>query len=276
MTIARRVEEDTSARVVFQKMLSRILTERDYSAQEVCHQLLLCKMVSASREFVSLCLLEKRQRRIRGQEEGELDTTAMEESDMRDAYEQRHEQYAEISLYEWYKDYRKVNRRIVKRKHSAIVTLWPPYHPGPPASEAMENWSRAKLFLHHPHRSPSDLKAPDETWEEAFEQCLLDHPEGHIDTLPLRPPRQRGVPQDVQSEEWSEPEEEEEEREREDWQVYAGMAPGLDGSSMEGPAFGFRLIDAEEDWHALGAEIGQEGLAARAAFIDVVKRSVSL
>lgn len=274
MTIARRVEEDTSARIVFQKMLSRILTERDYSAQEVCHQLLLCKMVSASREFVSLCLLENRQRRIRGQEDGEQDTEALEESDMRDAYEQRHEQYINLSLYEWYKDYRRVGRRISKRKHSAIVTLWPPYHPGPEGSDAADNWSRAKLLLHHPHRATADLKNPAETWEAAYQRCLLDHPEGHKDTLPLRPAREHGTRQDTQDEEWSDPEEEEEEQEREDWQVYAGIAPGLAGHDMDGPAFGFRLIDAEEDWHALGGRIGGEELSVRGAFIDAAKRSV--
>ena len=62
--ICNQVNEDVSGQVIFQKMLGKILTERDWSAQEVCHTLLDCNMVSSSREFGTLCLQEDRARRV--------------------------------------------------------------------------------------------------------------------------------------------------------------------------------------------------------------------
>ena len=59
-TIATSVEENTDGRIIFQKLLSRLGTERDYSSQEVCHFLLGCPMYSMSREYRSLCLLPNR------------------------------------------------------------------------------------------------------------------------------------------------------------------------------------------------------------------------
>ena len=89
--ISKKVEEDTSAKIVFQKMLGRVVTERDYSAQEVCHSLLDCHMLSASREFGSLRLLELRQRRVRKTGEGEGHGQTIEEQDWRDEYGKRPE-----------------------------------------------------------------------------------------------------------------------------------------------------------------------------------------
>ena len=62
--LSTRLEEDTPSRVIFQKLLGRILTERDYTAQEVCHQLLDCSMMSVSREFGSLSLEENTRRLV--------------------------------------------------------------------------------------------------------------------------------------------------------------------------------------------------------------------
>ena len=58
--ICQNVGTDTTGRVISQKMLGKILTERDWSAQELCHNLMWCNMTSVSREFGTIYLLEDR------------------------------------------------------------------------------------------------------------------------------------------------------------------------------------------------------------------------
>ena len=72
------------------------------------------------------------------------------------------------------------------RKHNKIFRIWTAYHPDDTETEGHEQWCRAKLLLHHPHRDVASLKAPDGTWAEAYLVCQADHPEGHIDSLPNR------------------------------------------------------------------------------------------
>ncbi|EIW68429.1 hypothetical protein TREMEDRAFT_63596 [Tremella mesenterica DSM 1558] len=255
ISIAQRLEEEVTARVVYQKILSQTITERDRSAHEVCHILLQCKMMSASREFVSLRLLANRKRRMRqdlenGVDEGE----PVEESDLRDAYEK-------TSLYEWAQSYRRVRGRIVHRQHAAVVILWPLYHPGASESHENEDWCRARLLLHHPHRNPNELKEEDKTWEMAYACCQGAHPNGHQDTLPKR-----------DSSEWSEDEEQEEIQEQDDWQEHAGLGPEMDWDGLQGPQLGTRLIDVEADWHQTLIEWGDEGLKERTAFLGIAKQ----
>ena len=88
MAISTRLESDTPSRMIFQRLLclGHVVTERDYSTREVCHQLLDCGIMSASREFGVLCLGGNRRRQLRREE---LDDTskAVEEQDMKSSQE---------------------------------------------------------------------------------------------------------------------------------------------------------------------------------------------
>lgn len=273
--ISTRLEQETSSRIVFQKMLSRIVTERDYSAQEVCHQLFGRHMMAASREFGTLCLLERRQRRLRQRQEDEGLEQGVEEQDWHDAYFARQPEHENISLYEWFQFYRKRGRSATRRKHAKIIILWPLYYPSDPQSEDHQHWCRAKLLLHHPHRHPSELKHDGESWLDAFARCVEDHPEGHQDTLPVRPVRQRQDGNDSDGDSEFSEGEEANDHELDDWQVLAGMGPQFDEDGWSGPMLGARDIDISHDWEAAGREWGADGIQERASFLESERKKVS-
>ena len=60
-TIVRGLKEDDGALKAVQKLLISTTAERDYSAQETCHLLLMLPMYMASRDFVILSLDRSRQ-----------------------------------------------------------------------------------------------------------------------------------------------------------------------------------------------------------------------
>ena len=135
--ICQNVEADTTGRVIFQKMLGKILTERDWSAQEVCHNLLQCDMTSASREFGTLCLLEDRGRRLRLEDDIDLEERhgEIESEDWRDQYYKRPPDHEEVSLYAWFIEYRKGKKDgpPIKRRegHEKIIRIWRSGNRGP-------------------------------------------------------------------------------------------------------------------------------------------------
>ena len=60
-TIVRGLKEDDGPLKAVQKLLISTTAERDYSAQETCHLLLMLPMYMASRDFVMLSLDGSRQ-----------------------------------------------------------------------------------------------------------------------------------------------------------------------------------------------------------------------
>ena len=165
--LSTRLDEDAPSRVIFQKLLGRILTERDYTAEDVCHQLLDCSMLSASREFGSLSLEENKRRQLR-REEAENQGDAVEEQDWRDAYLKR-------SL-DWKMSISTIGSDITENKAALLrnentqrpISLWPLYNPSTDDPEVKDQWCRAKLLLHHPHRDTAVLRNEMESWSDAF------------------------------------------------------------------------------------------------------------
>ena len=102
--ICHELEADTTGRVIFRKMLGKILTERNWSAQEVCHNLLQCDMTSASREFGTLCLLIDRGRRLRLEDDVDVEERhgEIEAEDWREMYHKRPPDLEAVSLYTWF------------------------------------------------------------------------------------------------------------------------------------------------------------------------------
>ena len=271
--ISAQMIEDTTSRIVFQKMMSRIIAERDYSAQEVCHALQDCKMYSASREFGTLCLQEQRQRRLRNQGDQDDVSGAVEEQDWHDAYLKRSNQLTSISLYEWFQWYRKQGRVAVKRSKSKVINLWPLYYPGEDDSEEHQNWCQAKVLLHQPHTHRSQLKDESERWSDAYKRLVEEHPEGLKDTLPDQPQRHRAEADAASDSGFSE-NEEEDNRDYEDWQVLAGIGPNGLSEEWDGPMLGAREMDVAFDWHMTAREWGEDGLMERVMYIENEKKMV--
>jgi hypothetical protein len=89
--VCEQLDTATSAQVVFQKMLGKLISERDWSAQEVCHCLMDCKMFSSSREFIPLALDTQTQRRIVAPQNPDINADDVEESSWKDQYYRRPE-----------------------------------------------------------------------------------------------------------------------------------------------------------------------------------------
>ncbi|EIW66760.1 hypothetical protein TREMEDRAFT_65159 [Tremella mesenterica DSM 1558] len=273
--IANQVEEETSSRVIFQKMLSKVLTERDYSAQEVCHSLLDCNMMSASRDFRTLCLLPSRSRRLQGQRE---DDEEVEDKDWYDQYLQREHSLTDVSLYTWYKRYEKRQGNIVYRqKNDRIIRLWPMYHPSHNDSEEYELWCRSRLLLHHPHRQESDLLDDGETWGLAYERCKETHLEGHEDTLPKRSRRQMGEGEDEIEDEFSSDDDDDNDvaQELEDWHLMCQEGGRRQVEVDITQRLGLRDMDKAKDWHECSRQWGVEGLDERIQALEDWKKTVS-
>ena len=230
--ICQKVEADTTGRVIFQKMLGKILTERDWSAQEVCHNLLQCDMTSASREFGTLCLLDDRRRRLRLEDDidPEEHQAEIEANDWRDQYYKRPPDLEEVSLYAWFLEYRKGKRGgppVMRRSFAYGRRTIPEVRRQRTMSNGL---GRSILFLHLPHRNIGDLKSPEETWDEAYRQCELDPPISHRkDTLPTG---HRGADRDhVSGTEFSD-EEEEDDREMDDFHLMCQEEVGLEALGL--------------------------------------------
>jgi hypothetical protein len=285
VAIARQLQGDTRFQVIAQKLLNRSIGDRDWSAQEVCHLLNACQMMGSSRQFTTLCLLQERTRMTRRIEadddwEDELAQEGIEGSDWLDDYYARPptEPYESLSVYSWFKRWEKKRGAGAEtpreKRKDKIVRLWPLYAPSEPGTIEHENWCRAKLLLHHPHRDRITLNIRQDTerWDAAYERCLThcDHPIGE-DTLPSG----RGGHMDLSDSEMSEASHETY-RDVEDFHLLAAQGPRdvpIDGDEFS--RLGRRDIDISHDWKADAEAWGAGGLDARVAHLDEAKLLVS-
>ena len=156
------VDVETPSRVVYQKLLSSLIVERDWSAQECCHLLLAYPLHKTSRPFRSLNISWPRFNVFQP-----LDPL-MDDDDMAptkmnwiDRYEHRNIQvnpeFADVSLlqtfrrYDWHEKDLKKFVKLGPRAKPRVVIVWPGYTPDKSDPAMYENWCRAKLQLHHPY-----------------------------------------------------------------------------------------------------------------------------
>ncbi|RXK41116.1 hypothetical protein M231_01519 [Tremella mesenterica] len=267
--VSAHLEEDAPGRVVYQKLLSKIVTERDYSAQEVCHALLDCHMYGASREFKSLSLLEQQDWHVHmvGEEE---EPTA--EKDWREKYKSRPEDLEAVCLYDWFLWYwQKRDRTFGKRRQERIVQLWPAYHPGPEGSSEYEEWCRAKVLLHHAFRQESDLRQDLESWSGSYAKCQEDHPDGHKDTLPRRA---AGQPTSQSTDSEFSEDISDDERELEDFEIMCLEGGGRDNEHEVITRLGRRDMDLQKDWLIHGRIWGDKGMSQRMTYIQEEQKKV--
>lgn len=273
--VCTHLDDKTRIQIPVQKGLSAIATERDWSAQEVCHLLLDCDLYTASREFTSLCLLSVPDRRLEIPSNLENVTAEVEERGWRDKYLIRAQDLEEVSLYTWFKRYsQRAGGNISRRRQDRIVQLWPPYAPGHPDSDGFQDWCRARLLLHHPHRDSAtlDIRQDEEPWSEAYERCLDQCDHDRTDTLPQRQPT--SVP-DNESE-FSDAEDEEEDRVLEDFHLMCREGRARDEGIDPFKRLGRRDIDLQHDWHGDANAWGSDGLESRLGWLAQQKAAVSI
>ena len=162
--IVRGLKEDDGALNAVQKLLISTTAERDYSAQETCHLLLMLPMYMASCDFVMLSLDGSRQ--VEEQlEEGKPATalSALDHYISRPATPQ----FEEMTLLHFVQHYSMPKGVGVVRKKIVVVRVRP--HCSPDTSGPQyEQYCQQKLMLHRPFREYHQLKAGYDTYAEAF------------------------------------------------------------------------------------------------------------
>ena len=167
----KNINDDCTPLKVVQKLLTSTVGERDFSAQETCHLLLMLPMVRSSRDFVVLSL------------DGSREVDNILEQDKPVTVESQLDQYCarpdtgdfnQLSLLEfveWYKIPKKKGVAFILRKKEVLVIPRPYCSPDPDGLQC-EQYCRQKLMLHQLFRQLEDLLAGYQSHEDAYAAFL--------------------------------------------------------------------------------------------------------
>ena len=249
-SILTSLDLDDRATVAFQKLLGKLIVERDWSAQECMHLLLGCGLYRSSRYFKSLNVSPQRMNEFEDLDPSMDDNTeAFTKMNWIDHYEHRSPDLESVSLLQIFRRYQRRNNKFtfMPRTKPRVVNVWPQYVPDKLDPAMYDNWCRAKLQLHHPYRNINDLRlvnGEDVGWTAAYEYCKA-HCSGHDDD-PLEN-EEDFASETEEDEEFEETDEDEEERVVWDWHDLAGRGPRTQPVGYG--RLGKRDIDIEFDWN---------------------------
>ena len=178
--------DNARAAVVYQKVLTSLVGERDVSgkclsylpfitsnrslAQEVCHTLFGCPMWVSSRQYRTLKVSE-------GTSDEVMFVQHPNTIPFYQHYFARPDQLEHISLYEFYQWYDvkggEYKRHGVCGAKPYVVDVWPRFVGDPADAETYEKFCRAKVLLHHPHRSFDNLllNSNIQDWSAFYQHC---------------------------------------------------------------------------------------------------------
>jgi ATP-dependent DNA helicase PIF1 len=275
--LTSNLDAEVPSRVVYQKLLSSLIVERDWSAQECCHLLLGCPLHKTSRHFRSLNLSWPRFNAFEPlhptMDDEDLAPTKMS---WIDHYERRNlevnPELANISLLQIFRRYDFKNQKFVPRPRAKprVVIVWPGYIPDKSDPAMYDNWCRAKLQLHHPYTDDVEtlqqVDGEDIGWSAAYANCLLTC--GDHDDDPLAD--EEDLDDEEEEDEFEEPEVEEIPREIRDWHQLANQGPRI--RSTQHSRLGKRDLDRDFDWHLNYTTF--EDLRHRESYLESQKRLI--
>ncbi|PGH14938.1 hypothetical protein GX50_09011, partial [[Emmonsia] crescens] len=231
---------------VVAKVLNRFVGERDWSAQEVCHQLMGEPLVETSRVVVTLYCFPINT----GEDTFEItDNDIVRQESIIDKYRVRSPAVELVTLLDYARHYNWSTNRPRPRARPRVISYFPRY-PSNREDIKYEDFCRVKMMLHHPFRVVDDLLlAFDEhftTWTEAYDYCRRHHQGTHApDTLDA-------TEEETLEEEEFEANEQQVEADliQEGWEVLAAGVPGHEHVEDEPTDLGLRNMDVEYDWHS--------------------------
>lgn len=170
-TIMKSIKEDGTPLKVVQKLLTGTVGERDFSAQETCHLLLMLPLFRASRDFIVLSLDGSRQVAETFQE----DKSVTVDSQL-DHYCARPDvpEFKEMSLLEFVQKY-KIPKRIgstLMPRNKEVIVIPRPYCSPDPQGPQYEQYAKQKLMLHKPFFHVDDLLGGYDTYGAAYATFL--------------------------------------------------------------------------------------------------------
>ena len=262
-TVVGQSNDNARVAIVYQKMLSSLVGERDVSgkylihlllitahrssAQEVCHTLFGCPMWISSRQYRSLKVSE-------GVSDEVLFIQRPNTISFYQRYVGRPDELESISFYEfcqWYDvrsdDYK---RRGTRGAKPYVVDVWPRFVGNSADAEGYEKFCRAKVFLHHPHRIFDNLllNSGIQDWSTFYQHCQQTcHPSHYNNPDPLPEALEEEPESDTESLDNDDNDDDEDELFQDAWMAEAGRAPnarvGGDISRL-----GQRDIDEQHPW----------------------------
>jgi ATP-dependent DNA helicase PIF1 len=282
-TVVGNSNDNARASIVYQKMLSSLVGERDISgeyfihflllppipnrplAQEVCHTLFGCPMWVSSRQYRSLKVSE-----------GTSDEVAFVQRpntiSLYQRYIERPNEHENLSLYEFYQWF-DIRSNTYKRRgaHGAkpyVVDIWPRFVGNPAEAEIYEKFCRAKIFLHHPHRSLDNLLLDSgiQNWSSFYQHCQQTcNPPHYNNPDPLPEAVEEEPDSDTESLEDSD----DEELFQDAWMAEAGRAPNARvGGNIS--HLGQRDMDEQHPWTV--SDWTEEEIAIASDWIETQKR----
>ena len=236
------------------KLINKSLGSRDYSAQEVMHQLFHLPLTHCSRSVIMVdCRpieLQPIPFYFRGRtrsdahdsvEDGEEEETINKGRTIMLKYLERDVSAEDVSYLDFLLHFDHVAKKTKRRPRAKarVLNFFPRYK----SAVDMENFARVKLTLHHPFRVPSDLYivagATYSTFTEAYDRCRASCNHDLVDAY--------GEP-DLEGEE--------DDPDWEDVMVDETLSfdelglrrPGGDGEEVDLDALGERPLDRAKDW----------------------------
>ena len=258
-TVVGQSNDNARVAVVYQKMLSSLVGERDISgmyliyllfitvnrslAQEVCHTLFGCPMWVSSRQYCSLKVSEGTSDEVTF---GQRPNTVP----FFEHYIACPDHLEGVSLYEFYQWYDYKAGRYTKRGSRGakpyIVNVWPRFVGNPADAESYEKFCRAKVFLHHPyHLFDSVLhNSGIQDWTTFYQHCQETCNPSHYNNPDPLP---EAVEEEPESDTESLEEDDGDELFQDAWMAEAGRAPNAHvGGNIS--RLGQRDIDEQYPW----------------------------
>lgn len=237
------------------KMLNSLITERDWSAQEVSHILLGLPLQQRSRDvtFVN-CLPDHDQRiqvEVNEDERGHLEQAGGES--IMSKYMKRSDAYESTTLLQFLLRFNKTTRKPARQStKDHILRYWPAFSSDPDSS-LYENWCRMKVLLHHPYRIEDSLRCENDDelldWPTVYKDCQLScgpHPPDFLPDL-----ASKSQADDELDDEYDSADEMPDSDEPYDFMILAGRSNNRGGVVLEhDAALGERALDREHDWMA--------------------------
>ncbi|XP_066915540.1 uncharacterized protein [Clytia hemisphaerica] len=166
--------EETSGNI-FRKLIIKSVGERDFSAQEVMHQIMSLKLHCSSFEVISCSLEGSRQIKIAN---GELETKTSFLDDYASRYMHEDDEIRQSNLIDFISKW-KLNakdKKIQKRNKSVVVRTFPNYSPNP-KNGSYPLFCKFQLIKYKPWKDTTDtlwegLQATNETFCQKWKEFL--------------------------------------------------------------------------------------------------------
>jgi hypothetical protein len=164
------------------KLMNKLVSERDWSAQEVCHLLLNLPLINQSRTVITVdCRPFEEQSIPIVIEDGEVTIGG---KSLLKKYIDRPGTVENLTYIDYIRNFNHITYKRRPRAKPRLLNYFPLYKT---TEDQLEDFCRVKIFLHHPFRAINSLKGQFHGWKEAYQDCIQNHhnhePDGLDDTF---------------------------------------------------------------------------------------------